>query len=231
MVWIFQKSLDGAADLLIEQLEVVKAKGFAVQVSYNRPCQAKLSDLWSFSSCDKLSLLISSEESYPHRRLRAISCSENTSPKRACNREEFSGPRNSVRNSSHSVSQHPQPQSLRESCIILTNLKRSTAVARGAVLRAFNKEQGPLRNTSCSYGFLRTEPYEPEEFAAHKNARCIIDKTDGEKYIDGTIKWLIQKVCILYAYVKMSALSRPWLMLIIHSSRASLCHIIKSFLS
>lgn len=33
MVQIFRNSLDGAAELLIEQLEIVKAKGFAVQVS------------------------------------------------------------------------------------------------------------------------------------------------------------------------------------------------------
>ena len=33
MAWIFQRSLDGAANLLIEQLEMVKAKKFAVQVS------------------------------------------------------------------------------------------------------------------------------------------------------------------------------------------------------
>ena len=33
MAWIFQGSLDGTANLLIEQLEMVKAKGFPVQVS------------------------------------------------------------------------------------------------------------------------------------------------------------------------------------------------------
>jgi hypothetical protein len=91
-------------------------------------------------------------------------------------------------------------------------------VARGAVLRAFNKDHGPDRITSCSYGFLRSEPYEPEEFAAHKNTRCIIDKADGEKYIDGTINWLIQKVCTLYSHIRISDLFRPWLILAIHSS-------------
>jgi hypothetical protein len=41
MAWVFQYSLDGTANLLIEQLEIVKAKGFAVQVSLDLPCQAK----------------------------------------------------------------------------------------------------------------------------------------------------------------------------------------------
>ena len=33
MKWVFQESLDETANLLIEQLEMVKAKGSAVQVS------------------------------------------------------------------------------------------------------------------------------------------------------------------------------------------------------
>jgi hypothetical protein len=33
MMWIFQESLDKTAELLIAQLEMVKAKGSAVQVS------------------------------------------------------------------------------------------------------------------------------------------------------------------------------------------------------
>jgi hypothetical protein len=33
MVWVFQESLDKAANLLIDQLEMSKAKEFAVQVS------------------------------------------------------------------------------------------------------------------------------------------------------------------------------------------------------
>lgn len=45
MVWVFQKPLDMVADLLVEQLEMVKAKGFAVQVSQNQPCHAKPSNL------------------------------------------------------------------------------------------------------------------------------------------------------------------------------------------
>ncbi|OAK96902.1 hypothetical protein IQ06DRAFT_351485 [Phaeosphaeriaceae sp. SRC1lsM3a] len=69
----------------------------------------------------------------------------------------------------------------------------STAVARGAVLRALNKRFGPDRITQCSYGFLRSEVHEPTIFEAHKKQRCRIDKNDGEKYIDRTINWVIQK--------------------------------------
>jgi hypothetical protein len=67
-------------------------------------------------------------------------------------------------------------------------------VARGAVLRALNKEDGPDRITSCSYGFLRTEPWEPDVYPEHEKVRCHIDKADGEKYVDNTICWLINKV-------------------------------------
>ncbi|KAF3049353.1 hypothetical protein E8E11_004565 [Didymella keratinophila] len=46
----------------------------------------------------------------------------------------------------------------------------STAVARGAVLRALNKRVGPSRVTQCSYGFI----------------------ADGERYVDETIRWVLQ---------------------------------------
>ncbi|KAH7083967.1 hypothetical protein FB567DRAFT_581428 [Paraphoma chrysanthemicola] len=68
----------------------------------------------------------------------------------------------------------------------------STTVARGAVLRALNKKDGPARITQCSYGFLSSMPYEPEEFDAHKGTKCRINAADGERYVDGVIKWVIQ---------------------------------------
>ncbi|KAF2707547.1 Hsp70 family protein-like protein [Pleomassaria siparia CBS 279.74] len=68
----------------------------------------------------------------------------------------------------------------------------STAVARGAVLRALNKRLGPDRITQCSYGFLVSEPYEPEVYEEHRRTRCRINKADGEKYVDETIHWVIQ---------------------------------------
>jgi hypothetical protein len=70
----------------------------------------------------------------------------------------------------------------------------STVVARGAVLRALNKEKGPRRVIECSYGFLYAEVYQPEEHLAHRHTKCRIDRVDGEKYIDKTISWKILKV-------------------------------------
>ena len=62
-------------------------------------------------------------------------------------------------------------------------------------MRVFNKELGPRRIVQSSYGILRTEPFEPEVWEAHRGTRCVIDKADGERYVDGTIDWLIEKVC------------------------------------
>jgi hypothetical protein len=64
----------------------------------------------------------------------------------------------------------------------------------GAVLRALEKEDGPARITQSSYGFLRTEPHEPEVLAAHKEVRPTIDKLDGKDYVRNTIDWLVKKV-------------------------------------
>lgn len=68
----------------------------------------------------------------------------------------------------------------------------STAVARGAVLRALNKRLGPDRITQCSYGFLISEPYEPEVYEEHRRTICRINKADGERYVDETLHWVIQ---------------------------------------
>ncbi|KAF2181387.1 Hsp70 family protein-like protein [Zopfia rhizophila CBS 207.26] len=68
----------------------------------------------------------------------------------------------------------------------------STAVARGAVLRALNKRLGPSRITQCSYGILISEPYKPEVYEEHRRTKCRINKADGEKYVDETIQWVIQ---------------------------------------
>ncbi|ORY16547.1 Hsp70 family protein-like protein [Clohesyomyces aquaticus] len=100
--------------------------------------------------------------------------------------------------------QSPSLQSYLHSCVrkernfeegeitLLTASSPSTAVARGAVLRALNKEHGPARKSQCSYGFLRTEPYEPENYPAHAKTRCKIEPTDGMKYVDNAIHWLIK---------------------------------------
>jgi hypothetical protein len=71
-------------------------------------------------------------------------------------------------------------------------------VSLGAVLRALEKEEGPARITQSSYGFLRTEPHEPEVFQAHKEVRPTIDKLDGKRYIRNTIDWLVKKVAAIF---------------------------------
>ncbi|KAF2647604.1 hypothetical protein K491DRAFT_614350 [Lophiostoma macrostomum CBS 122681] len=67
-----------------------------------------------------------------------------------------------------------------------------TAVARGAVLRAIRKANGPDRISQCSYGVLVDDPYDPDRYAAHKCARQTPD-ADGNDYVTATIEWLIQK--------------------------------------
>lgn len=74
----------------------------------------------------------------------------------------------------------------------LTN--RSTAVARGAVLRALRKEDGPARVLQASYGFIRTERYNTQ--VEHAAQVPITDNIDGNQYIDNTIEWVIKKVSI-----------------------------------
>lgn len=73
-------------------------------------------------------------------------------------------------------------------------------MAKGAILRALKKSDGPGRNIQCSYGFLRDELYDPDKFPEHKKARAKVDEADGELYIIDTIDWLISAVRI----------SKPW---------------------
>ncbi|KAE9377463.1 hypothetical protein N431DRAFT_329570 [Stipitochalara longipes BDJ] len=153
MAWVFEESLSKTANLLREQLEMVKAKGSAVQ---------KVILIGGFGQSPSL-----------QTRLRNLLATE----------------KNFLDQEIH---------------LLIPRTARSTVVARGAILRALNKDHGPPRFTSCSYGFLRTEPYEPEEFAAHKNTKCHIDRADGEKYIDGTINWLIQKDDFLLPHKEFS---------------------------
>lgn len=69
-------------------------------------------------------------------------------------------------------------------------------VVKGAVLRALNKANGPARFSSCSYGFLIDELYQPDKIDAHKNVRPRKNETDGKRYINNSIFWLIQKVVL-----------------------------------
>ena len=67
----------------------------------------------------------------------------------------------------------------------------------GAVLRAWNKEDGPLRITQSSYGFEIMEEYNPEKHPEHleaKKKRKFNDKLDGIKYLNEVIEWHVRKV-------------------------------------
>ncbi len=68
-----------------------------------------------------------------------------------------------------------------------------SAVARGAVLRALNKEGGPERITRSSYGVLQSERYNAED-PKHRKFRVSRDPADGELYVMNTIHWVLNKV-------------------------------------
>jgi hypothetical protein len=57
-----------------------------------------------------------------------------------------------------------------------------------------NKRFGPTRKSQCSYGFIISEPFDQERVEAHRGTKCRINKADGEKYVDETIRWVIQAV-------------------------------------
>ncbi|KAK8087694.1 hypothetical protein PG997_002655 [Apiospora hydei] len=66
----------------------------------------------------------------------------------------------------------------------------TTAVASGAVLRAFNKELGPKRLARSSYGILRTEPF--GECKEHEGLRPYYNPFDGQPYIKDTVDWILK---------------------------------------
>lgn len=65
-----------------------------------------------------------------------------------------------------------------------------SAVARGAVLRALNKEDGPRRFTRISYGIIRSNLYDPD-LPEHQGLRGRIWAVDGQLYIEKCIHWQI----------------------------------------
>ncbi|KAH1348934.1 hypothetical protein KXX14_002897 [Aspergillus fumigatus] len=71
---------------------------------------------------------------------------------------------------------------------------RDTAVASGAVLRALNQELGPIRIIQSSYGYLRTEPWDPELIKAHNSSKPKqVDPNNGDLYVKNTICWVLKK--------------------------------------
>ena len=68
-----------------------------------------------------------------------------------------------------------------------------SAVARGAVLRALRKEDGPERITRTSYGILRTDRWNGLD-RNHRRFHVWRDPADGEIYIKNAIHWVLDKV-------------------------------------
>jgi hypothetical protein len=79
---------------------------------------------------------------------------------------------------------------------------RTSAVARGAVLRGLRKEYGPERRSRSSFGFMRTEIHNPLKFPQHKGVRTKEDPDDGFMNVDNTIYWVIQKVSVLLMHLQ-----------------------------
>ena len=71
-----------------------------------------------------------------------------------------------------------------------------SAVARGAVLRALNKENGPERKSRTSYGIICSDPFDKDN-PRHRGLRGTRNPVDGELYIMNTIHWKIQEVGIV----------------------------------
>ncbi|KAE9363645.1 hypothetical protein N431DRAFT_422567 [Stipitochalara longipes BDJ] len=68
------------------------------------------------------------------------------------------------------------------------------AVSYGAVLRAWSKEDGPLRITQSSYGFEIMEEFNPIKHPEHRVAKKIFnDKLDGKVYVEHVIEWHVCK--------------------------------------
>jgi hypothetical protein len=77
----------------------------------------------------------------------------------------------------------------------LIHLYREVAVSHGAILRAWNKEDGPARLTNSSYGFQIMEEYNPDKIKEHLEVKKpFFDKLDGMKYVRDIIEWHVFKV-------------------------------------
>jgi hypothetical protein len=66
-------------------------------------------------------------------------------------------------------------------------------MARGAILRAFDKEDGLERVSLSSYGFRLQDEFNPEAIPEHRKVKPKVDNNDGVQYVD-VIDWVIKKV-------------------------------------
>jgi hypothetical protein len=76
----------------------------------------------------------------------------------------------------------------------------SSAVARGAVLRALDKRNGPSRISRSSFGVLRHERYGAFEEHSEENVVPERDDVDHDNFVRDTIYWLIQEVSTIHSW-------------------------------
>lgn len=94
------------------------------------------------------------------------------------------------------------------SSLILRSGGSATAVSKGAVLRAFNKEDGPSRKLQSNFGLKRKEIFDPKldghlKASAPKREK---DNLDGEIYVRDIIEWKLFKVSLnSLSYLGMTA--------------------------
>ena len=109
----------------------------------------------------------------------------------------------------------------------------TSAVARGAILRSLNKDNGPTRHSRASFGFLQTEQYDarnPRPEYIEAEVQPSIDPIDGYANVKNTIYWVIQAVRItrLYATSAMSTetqtMQGPELPTVYESNPILSCH-------
>lgn len=73
-----------------------------------------------------------------------------------------------------------------------------TAVSHGAVYRALNKEDGPIRKLQSNFGFLQIEEYQ-NKLRGHRGASPTYQPLNNKKYVYDVLDWVIKKVLdILY---------------------------------
>jgi hypothetical protein len=155
---------------------------------YQGQCTLVLRSLESLESWLRISILQGPEHN-PHRRVCRFSIAPRTfashPPRVLC-----------AAQSDHRPSASTNP-AVRPGLVIISGFAdvfRCTAVARGAILRAVRKEEGPARILQSSYGFQRRELYN-EEIPAHREGKQRKDKFDEQIYINKTIMWSLVKVC------------------------------------
>jgi len=67
-------------------------------------------------------------------------------------------------------------------------------------------ESGPERKAYSSYGFLRTEPYQPNIVPGHRQAKPTINEFDGEPYVK-VIDYFMLKVNFPNYYFQTSSIA------------------------